>query len=498
MSTYLLYIILLSSSALAYASSVIYKKSVYSLPLTFDPIQMNDTASLVVSHLIYDGLLKFTPTMGIEGALAESWSTSKDGKTLTFKLKKNIYFHDGTPIRPEDVIFSIRRAASKESIVRKYYESIKTTDSSLKAESFLLSKKSNQEIEIHLKYPSPGFINILAGTTAKILPERLAKNSNFFKKPIGSGPFQWSEFSEVEKILKLRSSKKYYYKEIFIDELWLLATDETEAKKMALLRQVDDLANWPLAKNDPVFKLGRHISAPVAATWIIGLNTKKSPFNSEEVRRNFKLSFDHEKFRQEFYPDSLPSHGYIPPGLPGHSKYKNKLVQNKSRFIPPKEKIEITIPVELSAHKEIKNHIESSLTKLGWKVEVSPLEWGELMKGYKKKSLQSFLVAMNMDYPDTEFLLRNFHSKNPDNFSQLNSSETDTLLDELREENDRKKRKDISERINSILDVKAVTVNLFHPKAHYWTSDCVTGFVPNMLSDVYIDYTTVKKIGDCR
>ncbi len=480
------------------SAPVIYKKSVYSLPLTFDPIQMNDTASLVVSNLIYDGLLKFTPTMGIEGALAESWSTSKDGTSLKFKLKKNIYFHDGSPIRAEDVIFSLRRAASKESIVGKYYESVATTNSSLKPESFLISKKSNNEIEIRLKYPSPGFINVLAGATAKIIPEKLAMRSDFFKKPIGSGPFQWGESSESEKILKLKSAKKYYYNDVSIDELWLLASDETDARKKAMSRQVDDLANWPLTKNDSVFKIGRHLYAPVAATWIIGLNTRKPPFNSEEVRINFKLNFDNEKFRLEFYPDSLSSNGYIPPGLPGYKKSQNNFIKDKSKFNPPKEKIELLIPIELSSHREMKKHIESSMSKLGWNVVVTPTEWGELMEGYNKKSLQSFLVAMNMDYPDPEFLLRNFHSQNPDNFSQLNSSEIDALLDILRAESDRKERKVISERINSILEEKAVTVNLFHPKANYWISECVTGFEPNILSDVYIDYTKVKKTGECQ
>jgi peptide/nickel transport system substrate-binding protein len=481
----------------AMAAPIIYRKSVYSLPLTLDPIQMNDTASLVVSNLIYDGLLKFTPTMSIEGALAESWSTSKDGRSLKFKLKKNIFFHNGSPIRPEDVIFSLKRAASKESLVGRYYESVQTKNSSLNPDSFLINKISYDEIEIRLKYPSPGFINVLAGATAKILPEKLLSSADFFKRPVGSGPFQWIEINDLEKVLKLKKATNYYDKSSAIDEFWLIASDESEARKKAIEGKVDDLANWPLTKNDPVFKIGKHLSAPVAATWIIGINTDKSPLNSEEVRRNFKLNFDSEKFRMEFYPDSLTSHGYIPPGLPGHVKSAKKTVGNKSKFNPPKEKIEIHIPVELSNHTEMKKLIESSMNNLGWNVVVTPTEWGDLMKGYKKKSLQSFLVSMNMDYPDTEFLLRNFHSQNPDNFSQLNSPEIDRLLDLMRSENDRKERKKISEQISSILEDRAVTVNLFHPKANYWISECVSGLSPSILSDVYIDYTKVKKKGTC-
>ena len=52
------------------ASRKIYIKAVYSLPLSLDPVQLNDTASLVAGNLLYDGLLRFSPTLKIEGAIA--------------------------------------------------------------------------------------------------------------------------------------------------------------------------------------------------------------------------------------------------------------------------------------------------------------------------------------------------------------------------------------------------------------------------------------------
>ena len=85
---------LIQAPLYAQTSGPSYVKAVYSIPLSLDPIKMNDTASLAVGNLLYDGLLKFSPTLKIEGALAESWSTSKDGKILTFKLRKNIFFHE--------------------------------------------------------------------------------------------------------------------------------------------------------------------------------------------------------------------------------------------------------------------------------------------------------------------------------------------------------------------------------------------------------------------
>lgn len=53
-------------------NSARYVKAVYSEPLTLDPAQMHDTASLVASNLVYDGPLSFTTNLELKGALAES------------------------------------------------------------------------------------------------------------------------------------------------------------------------------------------------------------------------------------------------------------------------------------------------------------------------------------------------------------------------------------------------------------------------------------------
>lgn len=61
---------LIQTPLYAQTSGSSYVKAIYSIPLSLDPIKMNDTASLAVGNLLYDGLLKFSPTLKIESALA--------------------------------------------------------------------------------------------------------------------------------------------------------------------------------------------------------------------------------------------------------------------------------------------------------------------------------------------------------------------------------------------------------------------------------------------
>jgi hypothetical protein len=70
-------------SVYAQNSSHSYVKALYSLPLSLDPIKMNDTASLAVGNLIYDGLLKLETLSG--------WHVSHRDVTLGALGKNNSY-----------------------------------------------------------------------------------------------------------------------------------------------------------------------------------------------------------------------------------------------------------------------------------------------------------------------------------------------------------------------------------------------------------------------
>ncbi len=79
-------------------------------PKTFDPAKVDDQASEMVRYLTAGVLLRFNrSTQKVEPQLAESWSISPDGKTLTFKLREGLQFSDGSSLTAKDAVWSIRR-----------------------------------------------------------------------------------------------------------------------------------------------------------------------------------------------------------------------------------------------------------------------------------------------------------------------------------------------------------------------------------------------------
>jgi len=79
-------------------------------PKTFDPLKVEDDASVAIRYLTGGVLVRMNrQTQALEPELAQSWKVSKDGKQITFKLRSGISFSDGTPFSAEDVAYTIQQ-----------------------------------------------------------------------------------------------------------------------------------------------------------------------------------------------------------------------------------------------------------------------------------------------------------------------------------------------------------------------------------------------------
>ncbi len=80
---------------------------------TLDPAESFEFAGSDVIRNVYGKLVNFNPadlSAGYEPDLAESWSVSEDGKSITFTMREGVKFHSGNPVTAEDAAFSLQRA----------------------------------------------------------------------------------------------------------------------------------------------------------------------------------------------------------------------------------------------------------------------------------------------------------------------------------------------------------------------------------------------------
>jgi oligopeptide transport system substrate-binding protein len=74
-----------------------------SIPASWDPAEISDAASAQTLAQVYEGLTVLDAQDELRPALAASWSIADDGRSVTFRLRPDLTFSDGTPIGAEDV-----------------------------------------------------------------------------------------------------------------------------------------------------------------------------------------------------------------------------------------------------------------------------------------------------------------------------------------------------------------------------------------------------------
>ena len=95
---------------------------------TLDPAKQSNQTDYSRGFMFYNGLTVLDGSLTPQPALAEEFTT-QDAKTWVFKLRKGVTFHDGKPLTPADVVFSIMRhkdpaTASKAKVLADQIESV--------------------------------------------------------------------------------------------------------------------------------------------------------------------------------------------------------------------------------------------------------------------------------------------------------------------------------------------------------------------------------------
>src|SRR5690606_28295084 len=94
----------LGSAALALPVEAATLRMAWSQDATgLDPHKQTAFSSLRLLELIYEPLVRLSPSLDVVPAVAESWEFSDDGLTLTFHLDPDAKFSDGTQVTSEDV-----------------------------------------------------------------------------------------------------------------------------------------------------------------------------------------------------------------------------------------------------------------------------------------------------------------------------------------------------------------------------------------------------------
>jgi len=275
-----------------------------STPDFVDPHQATLSSHVAPSTPIYNQLIEFDPHNFNEiiPDLAESWSVSDDGLSVTFKLFEGVLFHDGVEVTSEDVVFSLDRMVTPEEgqarpntgKIGAYYDSATAVD--------------KYTTKVDLKFPSGAFINFLTVDFFKILPKHYVETGvdiNLFENAMGSGPFIPVRYTtgsswESEKNPNYFKDGLPYFDgmEVFIitDVGTQIAAYKTERVLMSAQMEnalaPDDVIRL---QEDPDFTSRFDVWGPQECCNLhIILNVTKPPFDNADIRRALFLAMDRQ------------------------------------------------------------------------------------------------------------------------------------------------------------------------------------------------------------
>lgn len=177
------------------AQSVLRIKPFSDLRL-LDPITTPDYAVRNHAYLVYDTLFAMDETLAVKPQMVESWTTSPDGITWSFRLRPGLRFHDGAPVTSADVVASLRRWMARDGM-----------GVLLAARLSTLEEDGAEGFRIVLKQPWGLLLEALGKPSSLvpfIMPARIAATSptTAITDPTGSGPYimrrdQWVPGSRI-------------------------------------------------------------------------------------------------------------------------------------------------------------------------------------------------------------------------------------------------------------------------------------------------------------
>ncbi len=160
-------------------------------PRFVNPILALSDTDKDMTALVFTGLLRADPVIGLVPDLAERYEISEDGTAYRFVLRDDAYFHDGHPVTTDDVLFTIGlvQDSTLKSPKRADWDGVR------------VEKHNDRELTITLPKP---FAPFLENTTLGIVPKHLWEDlttqeipfSELNIHPIGAGPFK------VRRVLK--------------------------------------------------------------------------------------------------------------------------------------------------------------------------------------------------------------------------------------------------------------------------------------------------------
>ena len=292
---------------------------------TVDPGRASEVGGAAIMRALYDALLSLK-LADPAPAYATDWTVSPDGLTYVFNLHPDWKFNDGTPVTPEDYIFSCMRERNN-----------KADASWLLANVASMTKSGLNQITITLKKLDVDFLRLvpnlaLAVTNAKVVKAHGGTDAAdaattdtattwLDQHSVGTGPFMMDHWDRGSEMV-LRANPYYWGRKTFDTVVFRFVQDPTTQRDLLLrgdahiaVNLTPDLAA-DLEKRGPASKTAI-ATVPALGIAYLGFNVKAAgPISQPKAWEAIKYAVDYDGLKDIYLGGGQPTGSIVPPQLP--------------------------------------------------------------------------------------------------------------------------------------------------------------------------------------
>ena len=424
-----------------------------------------DSASSTIAGNIFNSLIKYDEMLNHAPELAKKWVISPDQKTITFTLKDNLVWADGTPLTSEDVLFTWQLVTDPNT--RTPY-----------ASDYLLVKKASapDKNTFEVTYEETYAPAIDTWASLHILPKHLLKdedinNTYFSRKPTGSSYYQLNKWVSGQQV-SLKSNANSSQGLPQIEQLISRIIPDTSSQFLELTADNIDLMSinpiqyqrvFP-ARKDMLEKINLYKELGNGYTYL-GFNLKKAPFNDVNVRQAINYAID---------KDEVIKGVLLGLGEPIASPYKPGTRWNNPNLQPypysPKKALDLlkkagyeknedgyfekngkVLAFEILTNQNKQREmtavlVQRRLKEIGIEVTIRVLEWASFINQYiRTGDFNAVVLGWSLSLDPDQFNIWHSSQQGPGqfNFIGYENSQVDKLLELGRKELDANKREKI-------------------------------------------------------
>ncbi|MEO3873393.1 ABC transporter substrate-binding protein [Nonomuraea sp. B12E4] len=459
----------------------------YQKPKRFSPLDPPTGPDQQVMTLIFDNLLTIDDSYAYAPRLAERWQVAED--RITFHLRRGLKWSDGTPFTSKDVLFTYRLLADARS----------GGAMAGKLAGAAFEAPDDATFVIRPARPNAGFLSLIAGPFAFILPEHVLgqepvdriAGSAFFNNPtVGLGPYTFISY-QTDQYVEL-AANPHYRKPVAIPRIFLKPISSDVATAQLGTGEMDLVQISPTDLRAVEALKGVTVSAKPSPGFIrLAADLSDQRFADPRVRRAMLHAIDREALVAKLLAGRgrVQNSSFVTPwALPGTlEEYAYDPAKARSLLAEAGwkagERVRLSWIPGQRDRDAAATVVQGALSAAGMTVELKQVQAAELLESYEKRTFDLALFGGGSYAVDPSSSTTIIHCAafypSGSNVSNFCDTSLDTLTAQADALTDRDQRAELYQEAAARDNAQVPYVWLYNPDTLWATSSRLRGFRPS-------------------